>query len=86
MTTYLTIIITTVLVATQIIRISQNAISLYRQEKQIKKTVGWFKENDVSEHDFDIQRSVFYMLHDKLTKEGYKYDRGQDNSGDCEES
>ena len=36
MTTYLTII-TTILVLTQIIRITQNHISLFRQEKEIKK-------------------------------------------------
>lgn len=68
MTTYLTII-TTVLVLTQIIRITQNHISLFRQEKEIKKTVGWIKDNDVSERDFKVQREVFYMLYEKL-KEG----------------
>lgn len=68
MTTYLTII-TTTLVLTQIIRITQNHISLFRQEKKIKKTVGWLKDNDVSERDFEIQRQVFYMLYNKLKKE-----------------
>lgn len=68
MTTYLTII-TTVLVLTQIIRITQNHISLFRQEKKIKKTVGWLKDNDVSERDFEVQRQVFYMLYNKLKKE-----------------
>lgn len=67
MTTYLTII-TTILVLTQIIRITQNHISLFRQEKKIKKTVGWLKDNDVSERDFEVQRQVFYMLYDKLKK------------------
>ena len=83
MTTYLTII-TTVLVATQVIRITQNAISLRRQNKEISKTMGWIRDNDVSEHDFEIQRSVFYMLYDRLTKEGYTYDRGKADNGDCE--
>ena len=69
MTTYLTII-TTVLVLTQIIRITQNYISLFRQEKKIKKTVGWLKDNDVSERDFEVQRQVFYMLYNKLKKDG----------------
>lgn len=68
MTTYLTII-TTVLVLTQIIRITQNHISLFRQEKKIKETVGWIKDNDVSERDFKVQREVFYMLYERL-KEG----------------
>lgn len=68
MTTYLTII-TTTLVLTQIIRITQNHISLFRQEKKIKKKIGWIKDNDISERDFEIQRQVFYMLYNKLKKE-----------------
>ena len=68
MNTYLTIMVT-VLVATQIIRITQNHISLFKQEKEIKKVCGWIKNNDVSERDFEIQRKVFYMLYDKLAKE-----------------
>lgn len=63
---YMTII-TTILVATQVIRVTQNAISLHRQEKDIKKVCGWIKDNDVSEQDFNIQREVFYMLHDWLS-------------------
>lgn len=63
---YMTII-TTILVATQVIRVTQNAISLHRQEKDIKKVCGWLKDNDVSEQDFNIQREVFYMLHDWLS-------------------
>ena len=68
MNTYLTIMVT-VLVATQIIRITQNQISLFRQEKKIKQVCGWIKDNDVSERDFEIQRKVFYALYEKL-KEG----------------
>jgi hypothetical protein len=68
MNTYLTIMVTA-LVATQIIRITQNHISLFRQEKKIEKTVGWIKDNDVSEKDFEIQRKVFYLLYEKLMKE-----------------
>lgn len=63
---YMTII-TTILVATQVIRVTQNAISLHRQEKDIKKVCGWIKDNDVSEKDFNTQREVFYMLHDWLS-------------------
>ncbi len=68
MQTYLTIMIT-ILVITQLVRITQNHISLSRQTKQIEKTVGWIKDNDVSENDFNVQRKVFYLLYDKLTKE-----------------
>lgn len=68
MNIYLTIMVT-VLVATQVIRITQNQIQLRRQREQIDKTIGWIKDNDVSEHDFHIQRCVFYMLYNKLKKE-----------------
>ena len=68
MNTYLTIMVT-VLVATQIIRIAQNHISLFRREKKIDEVCGWIKENEVCEKDFEIQRKVFYMLHDKLSHE-----------------
>ena len=67
MNTYL-IIITTVLVATQIIRITQNAIQLHRQNEKIGQTLKWIEDNDISERDFEIQREVFYMLHEKLKK------------------
>ena len=68
MTTYLTII-TTVLVITQIIRIIQNHISLFRTRKEIEKKISWIKENDVSERDFELQREVFYLLYEKLKKD-----------------
>ncbi len=70
MNTYLTII-TTILVLTQIIRVTQNAINLHWQNKEIKKTIKWFEERDVSERDFDVQRECFYLLRDYLkAKEG----------------
>ena len=68
MNTYL-VIITTVLVVTQLIRITQNQISLFRQRKKIDNTLAWMKDNDVSERDFDVQRKVFYLLFDKLMKD-----------------
>jgi hypothetical protein len=68
MNTYLTIMVT-VLVATQIIRVTQNHISLVKQRKKIEETVGWMNDNDISEKDFEIQRKVFYLLYEKLMKE-----------------
>ena len=59
-------IITTVLVLTQIVRVTQNAIQLRRQKKQIQKTLNWFNDNDVSEQDFIVQRQCFYLLRDWL--------------------
>ena len=68
MNTYLAII-TTVLVATQVIRVAQNHIQLRRQRKKIDDTMSWIKDNDISQVDFDVQREVFYRLRDKLRRE-----------------
>ena len=62
-------IITTVLVVTQIIRVTQNQIQLRRQRNEIDKAVGWLKDNDISEADFETQREVFYLLKDWLKRE-----------------
>lgn len=68
MTVYLTII-TTVLVLTQIIRVTQNAIQLRRQDKIIQKDLAWIRDNNISERDFDVQRDCFYLLRDYLEKQ-----------------
>ena len=68
METYLTIMVT-VLVATQIIRVTQNHISLRRQNKEFDENLQWIKENEISKRDFEIQRKVFYLLYEKLMKE-----------------
>lgn len=73
MNTYLTIMVT-VLVATQIVRVTQNQISLFRQEKKIKQAAGWLKDNYVTEHDFNVQRAVYEMLYDKLMEEKKGYE------------
>ena len=62
-------IITTVLVVTQIIRVTQNHIQLRRQREEIDKAVGWIKDNDISEVDFETQRDVFYLLKEWMIKE-----------------
>ena len=55
-------IITTLLVLTQIIRVTQNHISLKRQEDQIKDTLSWLEDNDVTEQDFIVKKEVEYLL------------------------
>ena len=65
MNTYLAII-TTVLVATQIVRVTQNAIQLRKQEKAIEKDLAWIKDNDISERDFEVQRDCYYLLRQYL--------------------
>lgn len=68
MNIYLTIMVT-VLVLTQVIRITQNAIQLWRQEKAIAKDLAWLKDRDISERDFDVQRDCYYLLRDYLERE-----------------
>jgi len=65
MNTYLTIMVT-VLVATQVIRITQNAINLKRQHDDIKRQLEWFDRNDVTEEDFKCQKEVFRLLRERL--------------------
>ncbi len=43
--------------------------------EKIKQVCGWIEENDVSEHDFEVQREVYYMLHDMLKKREERHDR-----------
>ena len=68
MTIYLTIMVT-VLVATQAIRVTQNAINLHRQKKDIERNLEWFNEREVKKEDFDCQREVMYLLREKLREE-----------------
>ena len=67
MNIYLTIMVT-VLVLTQVIRITQNAIQLHRQEKAIARDLAWLKDNDISERDFEVQRDCFYLARDYLER------------------
>ena len=71
MNTYLTIMVT-VLVATQLIRITQNAIQLHLQNKKINKELPFLKDYYVTDYDLRIQKEVFMMLHDKLMAEESK--------------
>ena len=71
MNTYLCII-TTILVITQVIRVTQNAIQLYRQNKSIERDLNWIKDRDITKDDFDVQKKCFYMLLNWLEKEEEK--------------
>lgn len=68
MNTYLAII-TTVLVITQIIRVSQNHIQLYRQKKHFDDDLSWIRDTDITKKDFEVQREVYRLLLEKLRKE-----------------
>ena len=63
MNVYLTIMVT-ILVITQIVRITQNHIQLRRQYKELNDLA-----KDISRHDIEIQKAVYEMLYEKLKKE-----------------
>ncbi len=73
MNTYLTII-TTVLVLTQIIRITQNYISLRRQNVLYKKQLEELADLEISKEDFEYQRKAYRLIVEKL--EGEIYEEG----------
>ena len=68
MTTYLTII-TTILVLTQIIRVTQNHISLRRQNLIFDKEVGELKDIEVKKEDFEMQRKAYMLIVERLERE-----------------
>ena len=59
MTTYL-VIITTVLVITQIIRLAQNTMSLRKQNQHIKKQLKGLY--DITQEDIDNQRKAYKLV------------------------
>ena len=68
MNTYLTIMVT-VLVITQVIRITQNHINLCRTEKAVKRDIDWINEREITKEDFDVQREAFCLLRDYLKQQ-----------------
>ena len=61
MNTYLAII-TTLLVITQIIRVTQNHISLKKQEKAIKDNCDWINDVDLKREDIETQREAYRLI------------------------
>ena len=68
MNIYLTIMVTA-LVLTQIIRVTQNHISLRRQEMALRRDLAWIKRAEPTEQDFENQREAFRLLREKLEQE-----------------
>lgn len=60
MNTYL-VIITTVLVITQIIRLIQNAIQLRKQDVLFKKQLKELADMELTERDFETQRKAYRL-------------------------
>ena len=63
MNTYLAII-TTVLVITQVIRVVQNTIQLYRQGKVVAKTLSGV--SDITEEDLQVQKEAYRLIVEHL--------------------
>lgn len=59
-------VITTVLVITQVIRITQNAISLHRQKVEFKKNLGELSDMEVTKKDFEMQRKAYKLIVERL--------------------
>lgn len=68
MNMYLTVI-TTVLVITQIIRVTQNAIQLHRQNTLYEKQLGELAELEVKKEDFEMQRKANRLIVERLSEE-----------------
>lgn len=60
------IVMTTVLVATQIIRVTQNTIQLVRQNKMIKKETN--RLGDVTDEDMAMHREFYKLGCEYLSK------------------
>lgn len=60
------IVMTTVLVATQIIRVTQNTIQLVRQNKMIKKETD--RLGDVTDEDMAMRREFYKLGCEYLSK------------------
>ena len=69
MNTYLAII-TTVLVITQIVRLIQNAVQLYRQNVLLKEQLGHLADCNPTKQDFENQRKAYRLIVDYLEEKG----------------
>lgn len=74
MNTYLAIMVT-VLVLTQVIRITQNAISLIRNNRLLKKQLASI--SDITDSDLQTQRDVYRMLASYLRVKMAEFDDGR---------
>ena len=68
MTTYLTII-TTALVLTQIIRVTQNHIHARKQDILFKKQMGELADLEIRKADFENQRKFYKLAIEKMERE-----------------
>ena len=74
MNTYLTIMVT-VLVLTQVVRITQNMISLRRNNELIKKQIAGLQE--ITNQDIDRQRTAYDLTIRYMKMKLAEYDDGR---------
>ena len=68
MNTYLTII-TTVLVITQVVRVTQNMFQLHRQNTLYNRQLQELADMEVKKQDFEMQRKAYRLIVEKLERD-----------------
>lgn len=62
-------IITTVLVITQVIRVTQNAISLHRQNTLYDRQLKELKDLELKKDDFEMQKRAYRLIVERLSEQ-----------------
>lgn len=62
-------IITTVLVITQVIRVTQNAISLHRQNTLYDRQLKELKDLELKKDDFEMQKRAYGLIVERLSEQ-----------------
>lgn len=60
---------TTILIISQVIRITQNAINLHRQRKEFEHNLGHLKDLEATKEDFRMQQKFYRLAVQKLERE-----------------
>ena len=63
------VIITTFLVITQVIRVTQNAVQLHRQNVLYKKQLKEVADLEIAKEDFEMQKKAYRLIVQKLERE-----------------
>ena len=62
-------IISTVLVITQVIRVTQNAISLHRQNTLYDRQLKELKDLELKKDDFEMQKRAYRLIVERLSEQ-----------------
>ena len=62
-------IITTDLVITQVIRVTQNAISLHRQNTLYDRQLKELKDLELKKDDFEMQKRAYRLIVERLSEQ-----------------